>query len=101
MGSKMFSSGSDKVSRFSRDNSTVWVGNKSSIRVWVSVSITKSPNWMNSSTGSCMSSLGVENSWLIYGNNGTISMTHKTIWVASISMCIRISSVGIRIPSIS
>ena len=97
----MFCTGSDKVSRFSRDKGTVWVGNKTSIRERVSVSITKSSNWMNGSTGSSMSSLGIENSWLIYRNNGTIGMTHKTIGVAGLSMCIRKSSMSIRIPRIS
>ena len=107
MGSKVLGTGSDKVSRLSRDNSTIGVSNKSSIRISIgitkscmSISITKSSNWVNGSTSSSMCSLGSKDSWLIYGDNSTIGMTNKTIGVSSIGMGIRIPSMSIRIPGI-
>ena len=105
MGSKVLGTGSDKGSRLSRDNSTIGVSNKSSIRISIgitkscmSISITKSSNWVNGSTSSSMCSLGSKDSWLIYGDNSTIGMTNKTKGVSSICMGIRKTS--IRIPGI-
>merc|ERR1712123_18927 len=98
MSSKVFSTGSDKLSRFSWDNSTIGVSNKSSIRI--SISITKSSNGVNGTTSSSVLGLGSKDSWLIYGDNSTIGMTNKTIGVSSISMGIRQASVCIRIPGI-
>ena len=107
MSSKVFSTGSDKLSRFSWDNSTIGVSNKSSIRISVaktsigmSISITKSSTGVNGTTGSSVLGLGSKDSWLIYGDNSTIGMTNKTIGVSSISMGIRQASVSIRIPGI-
>ena len=109
MSSKVFSTGSDKLSRFSWDNSTIGVSNKSSIRIPIgiaktsigmSISITKSSTGVNGTTGSSVLGLGSKDSWLIYGDNSTIGMTNKTIGVSSISMGIRQASVSIRIPGI-
>merc|ERR1712106_364462 len=66
----------------------------------MSISITKSSTGANGTTGSSVLGLGSKDSWLIYGDNGTIGMTNKTIGVSSISMGIRQASVSIRIPGI-
>merc|ERR1711892_1031839 len=94
MDSKVFSTGSNKLSWFSWDNSTIGVSNKSSI------SITKSSTGVNGTTGGSVLGLGSKDSWLIYWDNSTIGMTNKTIGVSSISMGIRQASVSIRIPGI-
>merc|ERR1712008_531793 len=98
MSSKVFGTGSNKLSRFNWDNSTIGVSNKSSIRM--SISIPKSSNGVNGATCSSMLGLGSKDSWLIYGDNSTIGMTDKTIGVSSIGMGIRQASVSIRIPGI-
>merc|ERR1711892_1544110 len=98
MSSKVFSTGSNKLSRFSWDNSTVGVRAKTSIGM--SISITKSSNGENGTTGGSVLGLGSKDSWLIYGDNSTIGMTNKTMGVSSISMGIRQASVSIRIPGI-
>ena len=109
MGSKVLGTGGNKVSGLSRDNSTVGVGNKSGIRVAIgitksgirmSISISKSSDWVDGTASSSVFSLGSKNSWLIYGDNSTVGMSHKTIRVSSISMGIRIPSMSIRIPGI-
>merc|ERR1712106_760050 len=98
MSSKVFSTGSNKLSRVNWDNSTIGVSNKSSIRI--SISIAKTSTGVNGTTGSSVLGLGSKDSCLIYGDNSTIGMTNKTIGVSSISMGIRQASVSIRIPGI-
>jgi hypothetical protein len=89
---KVSSTGGDNISGLKRDNSTVGVGNKSSI------SKTVDTNRVDSSTSSGMGNLGSIDSGLINGDNGTISVGNKSmrvsssIWVGSI----RISSIANR-----
>merc|ERR1719350_1424094 len=77
-----------------RDNSTVGVGNKSSI----SISGTVHSNRVDNSTSSGMGDLGSVDSGLISGNNGTVSVGNKTVGVSSSIRVgsIRISSIAYR-----
>ena len=102
--SKMFSTCSNKVSRFSWDHGTVGVSNKSCIWVTIGIaktskvvsisSITKTSNRVNSSPSSGMVGLGSKYSWLVYWDNSTVGITHQTIRVASIGMGIGQASIG-------
>ena len=64
----MSSAGGDNSSRLKRDNSTIGVGNKSSI------SKTVHSNRVDNSTSSGMGDLGSINSRLINRDNGTVSV---------------------------
>jgi len=102
--SKMFSTCSNKVSRFSWDHGTVGVSNKSCIWVTIGIaktskvvsisSITKTSHRVNSSPSSGMVGLGSKYSWLVYRDNSTVGITHQTIRVASIGMGIGQASIG-------
>ena len=83
---KVSSTGGDNISGLKRDNSTVGVGNKSSI------SKTVDTNRVDSSTSSGMGDLGSIDSGLINGDNGTVSVGNKSMGVSS---SIRVGSVRI------
>ena len=87
---KLSSTGSDNLSGLNWDNSTVGVGNKSSI------SKTVHSNRVDNSTSSSMGNLGSIDSGLINRDNGTVSVGNKTMGVSS---SIRVGS--IRISSIA
>merc|ERR1711892_1327017 len=72
-GSKMGSTGSNSLIGFNWDNSTVGVGNESSI----SVGITVNSDGVDDTTGSSVSNLGSIDSWLINRDNSSVSMGNK------------------------
>merc|ERR1719483_82184 len=84
--------GSNNLIGLNWDNSSVSVGNKSSI----SVGITMNSGRVDNSTGSSVSNLGSIDSWLINRDNSSVSVGNKTMWVSS---GIRVGS--IRISSIA
>ena len=89
--SKMGSTGLHNLKRLNWDNSTIGVGNESSI------SKTVDTNGVDSSTSSSMGNLGSIDSGLINRDNSTVSVGNKSMGISS---SIRIGSIGISgIPS--
>ena len=88
----MGSTGSNNLIGLNWDNSTIGVGNESSI----SVGITVNSDGVDDTTGSSVSNLGSIDSWLINRDNSSVSVGNKTMWVSS---GIRVGS--IRISSIA
>ena len=73
----MLGTGSSNSNWLNRDNSTIWVSNKSSI------SKTMDSNRVNNSTTCSMGNLGSMNSKRISRDNSTVSMSNKTMRVTS------------------
>merc|ERR1719483_151954 len=84
--SKMGSTGLHNLKRLNWDNSTIGVGNESSITKSINT------NWVDSSASSSMGNLGSIDSWLINRDNSTISVGNKSMGISS---SIRIGSIGI------
>merc|ERR1711915_670627 len=85
MGSEVVSTGSDNISRLNRDNSTVGVGNQTSIgQTSVDTSI-------GVAMGSKVVSLGSNDSRLVSGDNSTVSVGNKGMGV---SIGIGVSCIG-------
>ena len=80
----MCSTSSNNLSRFNRYNSSIGVGNKSSITKTINT------NRVDNTTSSSMSNLGSIYSRCINRYYSTISMGHKTMWVSYIG----VSSIG-------
>merc|ERR1712121_515097 len=91
MSSEVVSTGSDNISRLNRDNSTVGVGNQTSIGQ-TGIGQTSVDTSIGVAMGSKVVSLGSNDSRLVSGDNGTVSVGNKGMGV---SIGIGESSIGI------
>merc|ERR1719249_125698 len=81
VGSKMVSTGLDNISGLNWDNSTVGVGNKSGIGIWVSVN----SNGEDSTSSSSMGNLGSIDFSGISGDNSSVGIGNlSSKWVGGI-----------------
>ena len=90
MGSEVVSTGSDNISRLNRDNSTVGVGNQTSIGQ-TGIVQTSVDTSIGVAMGSKVVSLGSNDSRLVSGDNGTVSVGNKGMGV---SIGIGVSCIG-------
>merc|ERR1719419_2092971 len=88
-GGKMLSTGGNNISGLNWDNSTVGVGNKTSI------SKTVDSNGVDNSSSGSMSNLGGIDSRLISRDNNSVGMGNKSVWVSN-SIWVGISSIADR-----